>query len=923
MLGTMHQRRLNGGSKKAGHAAIPAEKDEYAIRLDGGKGLRKASSPLSRNRFLGPLALFMLFLGALDLWRHGTLPTPVGCSEDTVKFSECNARETIRELAHTIGMRLVGTKQEAMARDMIVEKLYHYKEQAKSNPYLPVFDIDVQLADGSHRFEILGEAVLKTYTNITNIVARISCGPECNENAVLMNSHFDSTIVSPGASDDGAGVAVMLEILRLLSQRQKPLKNAVIFLWNGAEETLQDASHAFITQHPYRDTIRGVINLEAMGQSGKEILFQANSKVFINAYAKVPHPHGSVLSNDIFRTGLVMADTDFGQFVTHGGIAGLDMAFYTNSYLYHTMLDVEDTIEKGSIQNFGENAMAILDHLIYEADIADVKIDNELIFFDILGLIFIHYTWADAHILHAVLILISLFTVFGPFRPTSFAKNVRQTLVATGSVATSFIGSVVFSLAVGGALHFGLQKPMVWYGQEWYPLALYAPLGLLGIFTSQYVYRSWSRTTSTPVIKDKRAQNTSDAPDAEWERTVFNGTILFFCIGIAVTDHYQLGFAYVLSIKTAALLFGRIVDIALTSHKPGGGAPLHPAAYFVVSIPFALTVELAACTLNLFVPISGRSGADTPVDIIVSFLAGYFVFAMSYPVVAIAHRFGVRSMRKTIWGLAVASVIAVAVFLTAVKPFDRMHPKRIFIEYKENVTDGTREVMLAHSDPALFAPLLALVSAETGSPPIRRSPLTTDRDWASLYPFSHFLESYSFNVSHLAPTHPAQPAAPDLVLDDDTYDAETDTRTLNLRCHFPQYIWTVLTFHATVVDWSLKDKSLIDSTQHKRYMIRNAGGYGTNSWTLSLRVKGHEKIAFEINGLERDGFHELVDHGDNRDEGRGEATYGSAVGPVKVGRPWKWTDRFGSAQVLARIERVMPEWTAGLYIGVVVRRFEF
>lgn len=41
-----------------------------------------------------------------------------------------------------------------------------------------------------------------------------------------------------GASDDGAGCAVMLEILRIITQNPKLLKYSIIFLFNGAEENI-------------------------------------------------------------------------------------------------------------------------------------------------------------------------------------------------------------------------------------------------------------------------------------------------------------------------------------------------------------------------------------------------------------------------------------------------------------------------------------------------------------------------------------------------------------------------------------------------------------------------------------------------------------------------------------------------------------
>lgn len=41
-----------------------------------------------------------------------------------------------------------------------------------------------------------------------------------------------------GGSDDGAGCAVMLEILRIITQSPKVLKHSIIFLFNGAEENI-------------------------------------------------------------------------------------------------------------------------------------------------------------------------------------------------------------------------------------------------------------------------------------------------------------------------------------------------------------------------------------------------------------------------------------------------------------------------------------------------------------------------------------------------------------------------------------------------------------------------------------------------------------------------------------------------------------
>jgi Zn-dependent M28 family amino/carboxypeptidase len=64
---------------------------------------------------------------------------------------------------------------------------------------------------------MMGKRVYKTYVNLTNIVIRISDGtPAGKEHAILVNSHLDSTLPSPGAADDGLSVGVMLDCMRVL-----------------------------------------------------------------------------------------------------------------------------------------------------------------------------------------------------------------------------------------------------------------------------------------------------------------------------------------------------------------------------------------------------------------------------------------------------------------------------------------------------------------------------------------------------------------------------------------------------------------------------------------------------------------------------------------------------------------------------------
>ncbi|KAG6808689.1 putative endoplasmic reticulum metallopeptidase 1, partial [Arthromyces matolae] len=137
-------------------------------------------------------------------------------------------------------------------------------------------------------------------------------------------------------------------------------------VFNHAEESLQDASHLFSTQHPIASTVRAVINLEAAGTTGREILFQATSEEMIQAYSHVPRPFGTIFANDIFSSGIILSDTDFRQFEQYMNVTGLDIAIVGNSYLYHMRKDLVENIQAGVAQNMAENVLALLHYLSEE-----------------------------------------------------------------------------------------------------------------------------------------------------------------------------------------------------------------------------------------------------------------------------------------------------------------------------------------------------------------------------------------------------------------------------------------------------------------------------------------------------------------------------------------------------------------------------
>jgi acetylornithine deacetylase/succinyl-diaminopimelate desuccinylase-like protein len=194
---------------------------------------------------------------------------------------------------------------------------------------------------------------MQVYQNVTNVVVRLSWPGSKSEKsstddfAILLNAHYDSIPGSPGAADDGVGVACMLEALRILAHGPQ-LRHPVIMLFNGAEESNHQAAHGFITQHTWAPSVKYVLNLEAIGSGGREMVFQCNSGWLANFYgSQAPHPHAAVMAHELFKNFLYrVASTDWSTLIRYGspGIRGLDTAYIENGYVYHTSFDTADVV---------------------------------------------------------------------------------------------------------------------------------------------------------------------------------------------------------------------------------------------------------------------------------------------------------------------------------------------------------------------------------------------------------------------------------------------------------------------------------------------------------------------------------------------------------------------------------------------------
>jgi hypothetical protein len=222
---------------------------------------------------------------------------------------------------------------------------------------------------------------------VENILARLK-GTNGSSDAVMLAAHYDSVIAGPGAADDGAGVAALLETLRAL-RAGPPLKNDVIFLFTDGEEEGMLGASAFVAEHPWAKDVRVAANFEARGNAGASGLFETtagNGRLVQLLAQAAPHVTGSSLGYEIYKH--LPNDTDMTVFKKTGA-AGLNFAFIGHWEDYHTPLDNPQRLDRGSLQQHGEYALSLA-RAMGDADLTQLGAPDAN-YFAIPGGFFLHY----------------------------------------------------------------------------------------------------------------------------------------------------------------------------------------------------------------------------------------------------------------------------------------------------------------------------------------------------------------------------------------------------------------------------------------------------------------------------------------------------------------------------------------------------
>ncbi|HKD12849.1 MAG TPA: M28 family peptidase [Thermoanaerobaculia bacterium] len=565
-------------------------------------------------------------VAAAAIWSHRPrLPqTEPGPGE----FSVTRARQVLSRLVGDGTPHATGTPANAAVRERVIAEF-----------------VRMGYAPTTHEAFICGGA--GACATVVNVLARLP--GTSGSKAVMLSAHYDSVAAGPGASDDGMGVAVLLEAARLL-RGDGPHRNPVLFLIDDGEEPGLLGAEAFTRDHPWARDVGVVVNLDSRGTTGPSFLFETsddNRWLIELAAAALPRPDTSSLFYTIYKW--LPNDTDLTIF-RRAGLSGVNFANIGDVERYHTPLDTFASASPATLYEHGVHVLAMA-RALAEANLAAPHLGNA-VFFDVFGMGILRWPQertlpyaAAAALLLAAAIAAALRR--GPLTAAEFARG----LAAGGLALVVPVGAAAAAVAL---LRAGGAIPTAWVA---HPLPILAAVWTLagagawlvaGLASRWCGWRglwagSWALTAAAALLLSRTEPGPAFLP-------------LVSCV-----------------VAGAAGLAG------LASRSPAVGAlavalPAAAAGFFWLPIAWLLYGALGARSVAIGAAVGAWAAAAAP----------------AFPLLP------ARARWRLLAGLSAAGLVAIAAALLCA-PHDASVPQRMEIVYQQDANASARWLVFPES----------------------------------------------------------------------------------------------------------------------------------------------------------------------------------------------------------------------------------
>lgn len=326
----------------------------------------------NRYSFAALLLLPLVLALALYLGWRGGQPPALRTAESVGGFSLPRADAIVADIARA--PHLAGSAEHARVRDAIVARLRALG-----------LAVEVQTTTAVRQNARFGNAI--AIAPIANIIAVLP-GRDRSQPGVAVMAHYDSVAFAPGAGDDAAGTAAVLDTARILSAGPQPRRD-VAFVITDSEELGLLGAQVFFDDHPLAKRIGAVVNVEARGSRGLATMFQTSTgnAALIDLWARnAIAPSGNSLTSAIYR--LLPNDTDLTVALGAGKI-GINAAFVDGQFDYHSPTDSPANLDRRTLQQLGDFAVTTTRALAFAEALPARGGDSA--YFDVFGLGVVRY----------------------------------------------------------------------------------------------------------------------------------------------------------------------------------------------------------------------------------------------------------------------------------------------------------------------------------------------------------------------------------------------------------------------------------------------------------------------------------------------------------------------------------------------------
>jgi hypothetical protein len=323
-----------------------------------------------------------------------TMPPKTPGELSLKEFSVDHEKEHIRQLAQN--PHSIGTAEHNRVREYILGAF-------RDLQYSPETQKEQVVTASENGFA----RVVWTQNLMVRIPGRDSSG------AILLMAHYDSVPDAPGANDDSAGVAAILEIMRILSVSPPPA-NDVIALITDAEEIGMLGAQVFFEQHPWAKDVSVVLNFEARGCTGASYMYETgpDNAWLVRTFARsASSPIANSLTHAIYQR--MPNDSDF-TLAKSAGLAGLNFAYIDGWQAYHTPLDNLGHLNDNTLYHHGSNVLQLVQTLTEMP--LDTQPSGDAVYFSLWRPLLISYPISWAWPLTGLAVALFLVTLIVGFR---------------------------------------------------------------------------------------------------------------------------------------------------------------------------------------------------------------------------------------------------------------------------------------------------------------------------------------------------------------------------------------------------------------------------------------------------------------------------------------------------------------------------